>query len=557
MTRWTAGRAAFGFTSTRAGVTLALGVLAGCGSDAGESNGESSGANTNSEPDTAPAMDAAATDATRPDLSPPDSALDRPDAAPPPTASVSNDFGIWSLDPYQESNLCIAWTLENEAPLYLQSFRMRNGGAVHHANWYVVPDSLYDGPDGFFNCEARAFNEVAGVITGTAIYAQSTQAQYEVQDLGPGVAIKLPARHRIIAAVHLLNLSSRRARTFVQATLDLLHPQDVQTVAAPFRLFYNDLHIPPQRTSRFETECDFGAAAAPTQGDDFQLRLFYALPHYHQLGSGFSLSLLGGPSDGVPFYEVAGFDADANGRRLDPPVVLDVREGARGFRFSCDYRNPTSREIGYGYGDGEMCMMLGFADSPLLFNAGVAEGDAVAETIDGIEIHRAPCRVTPVPRKVTQDLPSAEELAAPLYVPEGGNLAHPVEAPNCMDSPADALPDSDATLTRVRDDIFRPSCSFSACHGGEAPAAGLLLEGDVATLRRALLRHEPQADTVLDLIVPGDPLGSWLYQLVSLCSPQDDTGRIVRHMPLNAPQLLEPELVGLLRSWIMLGAEAD
>jgi hypothetical protein len=485
-----------------------------------------------------------------------------PDAAPlppPPTASVSYDFGVWSLDPFEEANLCISWTLQNEAPLYLQALRMRNGGSVHHANWYVVPDSLYDGPDGFFHCPSRNFDEIAGVITGTAIFAQSTQAQFEVQNLGPGVAIKLPAHHRIIAAVHMLNLSSRPARTFIQSTLDLLHPRDVDIVAAPFRLFYNDLHIPPQRASRFETECDLARAAAPTQGDAFTLRLFYALPHYHQLGSGFRLSLAGTPADAPPLYEVTGFDADANGRRLDPPVVLSARDGPRGFRFSCDYRNPTSREVGYGYGDGEMCMMLGFADSPLLFNAGVSEGDTVVETTaDGLEIHSAPCSVTPVPRKVTQDMPAPEELSAPLYVPMGsGNLDRPVEAPACTDTPPDAVPDEPVTLRRLRDDVFRPTCAFSACHGGDAPAAGLLLDGDLDALRRALLRHRPQADTVLDLVVPGDPLGSWLYQLVSLCAPQDDAARVVRHMPLNAPELLDPTLVALVREWIARGAEAD
>ncbi len=497
--------------------------------------------------------DADAPDSTWPDAAAPDAAL------PPPTASVSYDFGVWSLDAFEEANLCIAWTLQNDAPLYLQALRMRNGGSVHHANWYVVPDSLYDGPDGFFHCPSRNFDEVAGVITGTAIFAQSTQAQFEVQNLGPGIAIKLPAHHRIIAAVHLLNLSSRPARTFVQATLDLLHPRDVATVAAPFRLFYNDLHIPPQRSSRFEAECDFASAAAPTQGDAFALRLFYALPHYHQLGSGFRLSLTGAPPEAPPLYEVTGFDADANGRRLDPPAVLSAREGPRGFRFSCDYRNPTAREVGYGYGDGEMCMMLGFADSPLLFNAGVSEGDAVVETTpDGLEIHRGPCRVTPVPRKVTQDMPAPEELAAPLYVPEGSaNLDRPIEAPDCTDTPADAMADAPVTLRRLRDDVFRPSCAFSACHGGDAPAAGLLLDGDLDTLRLGLLRHRPQADTVLDLVVPGDPLGSWLYQLVSLCAPQDDAARVVRHMPLNAPELLDPKLVALVREWIANGAEAD
>ena len=38
---------------------------------------------------------------------------------------------------------------------------------------------------------------------------------------------------------------------------------------------------------------------------------------------------------------------------------------------------------------------------------------------------------------------------------------------------------------------------------------------------------------------------------------KDDAARVVRHMPLNAPELLDPKLVALVRDWIANGAEAD
>jgi hypothetical protein len=56
------------------------------------------------------------------------------------------------------------------------------------------------------------------------------------------------------------------------------------------------------------------------------------------------------------------------------------------------------------------------------------------------------------------------------------------------------------------------------------------------------------------LVKPGDPAGSYLYQLVSQCAPRTSTGAAVNHMPLNAPQLLDPASVALIRNWIQAGA---
>ncbi|MCA9684511.1 MAG: hypothetical protein KC457_20155, partial [Myxococcales bacterium] len=56
------------------------------------------------------------------------------------------------------------------------------------------------------------------------------------------------------------------------------------------------------------------------------------------------------------------------------------------------------------------------------------------------------------------------------------------------------------------------------------------------------------------LIEPGDPQASWLYQLLASCEPQDGQGKVVAHMPLNAPILLADGNVALLREWIAAGA---
>ncbi len=63
-----------------------------------------------------------------------------------------------------------------------------------------------------------------------------------------------------------------------------------------------------------------------------------------------------------------------------------------------------------------------------------------------------------------------------------------------------------------------------------------------------------KADTTKPLIAPGDPDGSYLYQLLSQCTPRDQAGAKVNHMPLNSPFLLDEGLVAQVRDWIAAGA---
>jgi hypothetical protein len=113
------------------------------------------------------------------------------------------------------------------------------------------------------------------------------------------------------------------------------------------------------------------------------------------------------------------------------------------------------------------------------------------------------------------------------------------------------------TLAAIRDEVFKPGCTFSACHGGPAPAAGLALDAtNLDALRTTLLRHDVEAETILKLVDPGDAVASWLYQRVSQCAPRDDRGRAHAPMPLGGPERLADDQVARIKAWIDQGAEA-
>lgn len=465
-------------------------------------------------------------------------------------ASVTHSFGTYSLAPRQETEPCIQWTLENDQSIYIEAVTLANDGGFHHSNWFVVPEELYAGEDGFFNCWERGFTELDAAVQGTVLTAQSTQSRYERMELPPGVVIKVPPRHKLVAGGHLLNLADADYDTELRVTLDIVHPRQVEVVAAPFRLTYYDLDIPPFTEARFTSTCALANTYENAAGKPFDLQLYYVLPHYHYLGNYFDLTVRGGPRDGESVFRLDGFNAGANGAPFPDPIDLT---GAEGFSFTCGFDNWTDKNIGWGIGDQEMCVMLGLADSAVLMD-GSAGSNQVVGTDGEILLNESSCNVLGLPKNPAQGPPTDEELAAPLYVPPSGpGDAGLPPVDDCEDVPQSATPSTDATLGKLRDTLFVSTCQFSSCHGGGASAAGLDL---MATdLHAELMDHAVQANTALPLVAPGDPEGSWLYQVVAKCRPSDSAGTVVSHMPLNSPKLSDPGLVAALREWIEAGAQ--
>src|SRR6185503_4198173 len=113
---------------------------------------------------------------------------------------LRHTFQAVDMEPGQEiTTLCQSWTIGNDQPLYVNSVRALNGGGWHHSNWVIVPDTIYDGPDGTWPCNERGFTQVgAGTQGGAVLFAQSTQATDEEQRFPRGAAIVLPAHVRVI-----------------------------------------------------------------------------------------------------------------------------------------------------------------------------------------------------------------------------------------------------------------------------------------------------------------------------------------------------------------------
>ena len=462
---------------------------------------------------------------------------------------VNHDFGPITLEPFEEINNCVQWTVENDAAIYVQGVTVSNFGYFHHSNWFVVPEELYDGPDGFFRCSDRGFSELEAATAGTVLFAQSTQSFVEVQRTGDGAVIKIPPRHKVVAGTHLLNVGPAPVQTQLFASLEIIHPAEVDIVLTPFRLSYLDLNIPPLSQSRFTAVGDdFGERISASTGQPIDIKLHYALAHYHYLGNYFDLTFAGAQFGEQSPYHIEGFNGKANGKVFDPPLDLS---GVESLRYTCGYDNWRDVNVGWGIGDQEMCVMLGLAESKVLFDATVTGGTtAVGTSEDGALEYEGTVAMIIVAKNPAQGPPTQAEIDAELYIPPSDDMIPPV--PPCTDHDPSVAPVLEPTLSNVAAVVFAQSCTFNACHGASAQAAGLNLQAP--DLLTELLGHEVIGNAGASLVEPGDLDNSWLYQILASCEPDGGSGQ---HMPLNAPVLLDDSSIALVREWILAGAPND
>ncbi|MEM6296925.1 MAG: hypothetical protein AAGA54_37015, partial [Myxococcota bacterium] len=331
-----------------------------------------------------------------------------PDPQMPADAEPSGHV-VHAVDPFalagsEETMTCYAWTVDNDAPLYVQGVEFQNGGSFHHSNWFVVPEDVYPGEDGFFPCSERGFEDVSAALAGTVLFAQSTQAQQESMRFTEGATIRIPARSKIVAGVHLLNLGPDARDTAAWMSLDVIHPALVEAIVVPFMLSYFDLNIPARQRAVFQGEC---------KGSEFldisRFALHYVLPHYHGTGTTATLSLFDGEEE-VPVLDHQGFGASAMGQVFDPPLVV---EDLSAITFSCGYDNPHDEDLTWGIGINEMCVVLGFASVGGVYIAGVEAGKTLSTSIDedGTQRSRGACSGLLAPRGNAYANPIREEIA--------------------------------------------------------------------------------------------------------------------------------------------------
>ena len=307
---------------------------------------------------------------------------------------IHHVFAEFSTQPGEEIlGLCQSWTLDNDEAIYVNAVELYQTQSSHHSNWLFVPETEYEGPDGVWPCQERGYSQLAAALVGGVLYAQSTQAPNEVQKFPDGAVVRIPPRARIIGDVHVLNVTGEPKTGHAELTLYALSEAEVKVSLAPFHLTYDTLALPPNSSSRFSGTCDLEAGFLQNTGSGVATKLYYSLPHTHALGRRFFLQAVGGPRDGEMLLDVRGFNGEPRGKYYDP--VIDLT-GITGLRFGCEFENPTSEVVEWGFGDQEMCEMLGFMESPLGFESRIGEVNDLG-TVDGMPSFTGACNTVFLP----------------------------------------------------------------------------------------------------------------------------------------------------------------
>jgi hypothetical protein len=312
----------------------------------------------------------------------------------------SHTFDVHKLEPGFESDTgCESWTLNNAEELFVSSVDFKQTTGYHHSNWYFVPNTMFDLPDGSWDCNEQKLDGLAVAVAGGVLYGQSIDIEDEGMHFPEGVAIRIPPYSRVIGVTHLLNVTSKDIEANATLKVKAIPKAEVKTQLVPFRMIYHDLHVPPHAKSNFRTDCDFQTAQG---GKPFNATLYYMQVHYHQMGTAGKLWTYGGPDDGKLLTQYEGIPA---GEVLSPPLVI---KDAKGLSWDCSYNNTGSTELVWADDDylQEMCFWFGFIDGETAFAAQVGDGDNMVDGMDGdVVLNSGYCAVAAVPWK---DKPGGE-----------------------------------------------------------------------------------------------------------------------------------------------------
>jgi hypothetical protein len=286
-------------------------------------------------------------------------------------STTTYEFGPFHVEPNQEvDGSCVQISLNNDTYVNVNAVELTTGTGFHHSNWFYVPNTTFNGPDGTFDCDDRNFDQAVAAIFGGVIFAQSTQAPHEVQQFPQGHVVRVPPRSKLVAQIHLLNPSDTPIDLKPNIKLTKIPDDEVSTRLAGLSFQNAALALPANMNSKFSVECDIDAEHGDSLKRPVDFKIHYALAHYHELGTGLTIEAIKSTGETDIIYTTKTQVGDVMGGPIAPAFDMT---GYQKIRMSCEFYNPRSQVVGWGIGDQEMCVFLAFTDSTFNFGGGVLE----------------------------------------------------------------------------------------------------------------------------------------------------------------------------------------
>jgi hypothetical protein len=285
---------------------------------------------------------------------------------------------------------CQTWELDNSEPLYINRISVSADQHWHHSNWYAISaDRLDPPPEDFWNCFDHNADTFALHQDGRLLFAQTVGVVDDEIDLPDGVALPIPAHAILVANIHVINVTAEPVSTAISIEVDTIVKSDVTATLNAFEIAYLGLDIPPMARSEFSADCDYDLVHQQRLGRPLDFKIHYLMPHYHATGERLLMEMMGGPEDGRTLLDTQAYGEPA-GQLFVPPIDFT---GAKGYRFSCSYDNPTSDTLVWGGAEDEMCLIMGWLETELVWTGGtLGDNEVLGDTMgDGVIRNVADC----------------------------------------------------------------------------------------------------------------------------------------------------------------------
>lgn len=283
---------------------------------------------------------------------------------------------------------CQSWTLNNPTELWVRRVDFQQDAAVASAVIYAAPSNQFNGPDGTWSCLDRGFSDIKAITAGTLLFAQSYQATEQSQEFACDAAVRIAPYSRVISQIWIKNQTAVDKTDAPTLRFHTIPASSVARPLVPFWLRYLGLKLPPLASSRFFGDADLAAASSP-----LQFSVHYVLPFAQQRATRTFLEATAEGSPPQVVLDAAMSPGAPTGKTFDPPANLSA---AKAVRFGCEYLNPQTDTIQWGYGDQEKCDFFGFAESKTFFLAQVNDANPTSDDAP-FKVYTGDCSVIASP----------------------------------------------------------------------------------------------------------------------------------------------------------------
>jgi hypothetical protein len=163
----------------------------------------------------------------------------------------------------------------------------------------------------------------------------------------PGVALKMPANHKLDINLHYVNKSQRSLTGECFINLYNVPPAEVAKEARSIFFSFENIFLPAgEKTIIFQTFLV-----------NEPMEIFMLTSHTHNLSERFEIQLVGGPRHGEIVYSSSNWHHPAI-KTLDKPIHLNTGEG---LKMVVTYNNTTSHPVRFGLtSEDEMAIIYGY-----------------------------------------------------------------------------------------------------------------------------------------------------------------------------------------------------